>query len=66
MSLPTCRCGHDRHHKKVSAEAEHGVLGYARLIIGGTPIPKLVRFRCRDCGQVIEETDDPEVRRQHT
>jgi hypothetical protein len=50
----------------VSAEAEHGVLGYLRLIIGGTPVPRRVRFRCRTCGQVFEESTDVEVRRQYT
>ncbi len=64
-TAPTCRCGHTRDHKKVTAETEHGVLGYVRLMIGGTPMPKRVHFRCRDCGQVIETSEDPAVLAQY-
>jgi hypothetical protein len=49
----------------VSAEAEYGVLGYVRLLIGGTPMPTRLRFRCRVCQKVIEESTDPEVLAQH-
>jgi hypothetical protein len=49
----------------VSAEPEHGVLGYVRLMIGGTPTPHRVRFRCRECNQVFDETTDREELEQH-
>ena len=48
----------------VSAEAVHGVLGYFRLMIGGTPTPKKVNFRCRKCGQLFDSTEDPTERAQ--
>jgi hypothetical protein len=62
----TCRCGHDRNHPRVSVEADHGVLGYLRLMIGGTPVPKRIRWRCRVCNEVLGESTDYEDRRQHT
>ncbi len=55
----TCTCGHDRDDPMVSPEPEYGVLGYVRLMIGGTPTPHRVRFRCRACNQVFDETTDP-------
>ncbi len=55
----TCRCGHDRDHTMVSPEPEYGVLGYVRLMMGGTPTPSRVRFRCRSCNQVFDESVDP-------
>jgi hypothetical protein len=66
MSEKTCRCGHDRGHKMVTAESDHSPLGYFRLMIGGTPVPRRVRFRCRTCGQVFDESTDYDVRRQYT
>jgi hypothetical protein len=64
--MRTCRCGHGRDHKMVTAESEHGALGYLRLIIGGTPVPRKVKFRCRQCGQLFDESVDYDVRRQYT
>lgn len=61
-----CRCGHGIDHPRVSVETEHSPLGYFRLIIGGTPVPKKVRWRCRTCGQTLAESTDYEERRQHT
>ena len=49
----------------VSAETEYGLLGYVRLIAGGTPTPTRVKYRCRDCNQVFDETVDLEERRKH-
>jgi hypothetical protein len=49
----------------VTAEAEQGILGYIRLMIGGTPTPSRVKFRCRDCNQVFDESVDPKVREDH-
>jgi hypothetical protein len=55
----TCPCGHDREHNMVSPEPEYGILGYVRLMIGGTPTPRYVRFRCRKCNQVFDGSADP-------
>ncbi len=61
----TCRCGHGRDHKLVIVDADHGVLGYVRLMIGGTPIPRKVKFRCSRCGEVFDESEELAVRQLH-
>ncbi len=52
--------------KMVSAEVDHGVLGWMQMIIGATPVPSRIRFQCRDCGKVFDETTDIDVRKKHT
>lgn len=54
-----CRCGHDRDHKRIEAERSYGPMGWVQLLIGVTPDPTHVKFRCGKCGQVVEETSDP-------
>ena len=49
----------------VSAETEHGIFGTIVLMIGGTPTPKKVRYRCRVCNQVFDEAVDRETLLQH-
>jgi hypothetical protein len=65
MEYPTCSCGHRRDHQMVSPEPQYGVLGYVRLMIGGTPTPTRIRYRCRVCNQVFDQTDDPAERQRH-
>ena len=59
----TCRCGHTRDHKWVSAEPQyslfHLVMGVFMGVSGGHP--RSIRFRCLRCGQTIEESTDPAV-----
>ena len=61
-----CRCGHGVDHPRVSVETEHGVLGSFRLIMGGTPVPKKIRWRCRVCNQLLGESEEYADRAQHT
>jgi hypothetical protein len=56
-----CRCGHDRDHLMVSAEGRYGGWGLFTLWFGITTRPHTVVFRCRRCGQAIEETQDEGV-----
>jgi hypothetical protein len=65
METPRCRCGHDRDNKFVTADAIHGPLGYLRLMIGGTPTPKKVTFRCTKCNQVFDESEERSVRERY-
>lgn len=57
---PKCKCGYDRHHTMVSAEPHYDVRGWFWLIMGATPTPVKISFKCRRCDQVIEETTDPD------
>jgi hypothetical protein len=44
----------------VSAEPRYDAKGWFWLIMGATPDPVHVVFKCRRCDQVIAESDDPE------
>lgn len=60
--LPTCSCGHDRNHYMVSPKCSYSGWGWFWVTVMGvskTPIKAV--FRCRRCGEIIEETDDPVV-----
>ena len=59
----TCGCGHAFDHHMVTAEGEYGVLGWLLMIIGATPTPVRIKYRCRRCDQVFLVTEDPAVRR---
>ena len=56
-----CHCGYGRGHHFVSEEAEYTTMGWALLIIGVTPQPTRVVFRCRRCDFVFGQTTDPRV-----
>jgi hypothetical protein len=64
---PTCACGHTRDHPLVEAEPVQGTLGFLLgVMLGMSGIrPRTIRFRCSHCGQVIEESTDPEVLERH-
>lgn len=60
-----CSCGYRRTHYFVGGEAEYTVMGWALLIIGVTPQPTRVIFRCRRCDFVFGETTDSRVLAAH-
>jgi len=63
----TCRCGHARGSFWISAEPNFPFWRYMMGIfvgLGGGP-PRSIRFRCRKCGQVIQESKDPEDIRRY-
>jgi hypothetical protein len=49
----------------VTGEGEYGMWGWLLIIVGATPTPVRIRFRCRECDQVITTSDDPEIRRKY-
>ena len=64
-SVLRCACGHDRTHHMVSADADHGFLGWTILFVGVSHTPSRVRFHCRVCDQVFDESDDPEEMKKY-
>ena len=56
----TCRCGHDRDHFWVSPQARYSMYGFIMGVFMGLSgtLPKSVCFKCRKCGQIIEERYD--------
>lgn len=63
--LPTCRCGHDRHHFAVHPERTYGFWAWLLLLSGATGTPKKITFRCQRCNEVVEVTRDPKILKQH-
>ncbi|MCA9668346.1 MAG: hypothetical protein KC503_22300 [Myxococcales bacterium] len=59
----TCSCGFDKDHYMVSKEGEYTVAGWFSHTVGISTRPKLIKYRCRVCGDIIEETTDPTVLR---
>lgn len=54
-------CLHEHDAPNVQAESEYSLLGGVMLMAGITARPKLVRFRCRSCDRVFDESSDPTV-----
>ncbi len=65
QALPTCRCGHDRHHHMVSAKGRYSTMGWFTLLIGVTARPRAVEYWCRRCGERFDSTADPDVLAKH-
>lgn len=62
--IPACACGHDRNHPHVAAKRYYGLRGALPFFSGVTGTPTRIVFRCRDCGETVEETADRAVMRQ--
>lgn len=64
---PTCRCGHTKDHPLVTAEPKYSLFHFCMGLFMGSSLgdPKSVRFQCSRCGDVIEESTDPELRATH-
>lgn len=57
-----CRCGHTKEHPMVIPEREYTLWGWVQLsMLGLTPRPSAVIYRCGMCRQVLGSTRDPKV-----
>ena len=63
----TCKCGYTRDHFWVSAEAQYPKLNFFMGLFMGLSMgaPKSIKFKCRQCDTVIEESADPDVIKQY-
>lgn len=61
-----CSCGHDRHHARVKAECEYTAMGkFWVMLFGVSTEPIKVKYRCRICSEVFDETTDPAILKKH-
>lgn len=60
-----CTHGRDRHHPRVYAESRFGLGGRWRFLTGTTGRPRVVVFRCQDCGGVTEVSTRAEDTRHY-
>ena len=66
-TVPTrlCACGHARKHYSVSAEAEYSAWGWFCNLFGITAHPRRLHYRCRQCDQVFDATDNVDELKGH-
>ncbi len=60
-----CPCGHTRSHPEVAQDAEYTLWGWIQLsLLGITPLPERIVFRCRRCQKSLGVSRDPELLRR--
>jgi hypothetical protein len=60
-----CACGHTRGHPEVAQDAEYTLWGWIQLsMLGITPLPERIVFRCRRCARSLGVTRDPALLRK--
>lgn len=58
----TCKCGHTKSHDAVVEEPEYTLWGWILLsMLGITPKPDHVAYRCQICRMTLGTTRDPEI-----
>ncbi len=67
MRVRTCPCGHTRSHREVAQDAEYTLWGWIQLsLLGITPLPDRIVFRCRRCGKSLGVSRDPALLRNRS
>ncbi len=61
MEEQLCRCGTDRFAPLVVPSPVFGAFGWFLLVLGATPKPLRVEYRCSRCNHYFGYTTDPEV-----
>jgi len=62
-----CPCGHTRNHPEVAQDAEYTLWGWIQLsMLGVTPLPDRIEFRCRRCGKSLGVSRDPALLRKRS
>lgn len=60
-----CLCGHDRAHPEVAQDPEYTLWGWIQLsMLGITPLPERIVFRCRRCQKSLGVSRDPALLRK--
>lgn len=58
----TCHCGHRVGHAAIVEEPEYGTLGWILLsLVGITPRPDHISFRCMYCREEIATSRSPQL-----
>jgi len=65
MRQRTCACGHTRGHPEVAQDPEYTLWGWIQLsMLGITPLPERIVFRCRRCSKSLGVSRDPALLRK--
>lgn len=67
MRERTCACGHGRGHPEVAQDPEYTLWGWIQLsMLGITPLPDRIVFRCRRCQKSLGVSRDPALLRRRS
>lgn len=65
--LRTCRCGHNKTHDLVVEEPEYTLWGWFSIcVLGITPRPDHIVYRCQICRESVGTTRDPRLLKRRT
>ena len=65
MRVRKCPCGHTRSHPEVQQEPEYTLWGWIQLsMLGITPLPDRIVFRCIRCKKSLGVSRDPALLRR--
>lgn len=62
---PQCRCGFGVEHHFVSPHLKYSTWGWLWMLWGVNSMPREVQFVCRQCGEVVDRTSDPDEMEIH-
>jgi len=63
----TCHCGHAIGHAAIQEEPEYTTWGWIMLsMLGMTPRPHHIAFRCQLCRKELGQSRDPKLLRMRT
>ena len=54
--LKTCRDGFDKNHHMVTPKAEYSSIGWFLVTFGITIRPKKIKYMCRKCNEIFDES----------
>lgn len=60
VGLKTCRDGFDKYHHMVTPKAEYSGIGWFFVTFGITIRPKKIKYMCRKCLEVFDESTSDE------
>ncbi len=55
----TCSDGFDRYHHMITPIAEYSGMGWFLVTFGITTRPKKIKYQCRKCNEIFDESTDP-------
>lgn len=59
-----CRCGFQVHEPHIHPKPVYGIGGWMLLLLGATPKPQRIEYRCGRCDHLFGYTTDPELLRR--
>ena len=58
--LKTCKDGFNKFHHMVTPKTEYSAIGWFLVTFGITTRPKKIKYTCRKCNEILEESTSKE------